>query len=205
MLKIEEKKIKEIKENIENPRKHNSKQVEQIANSILEFGFTNPILVDKNLQIIAGHGRYLAAKKLRMSTVPVIALENLTEQQIKALTIADNKLGMNSVWDEDLLWKQIRELTDIKYDINLLGFDEEQIIPYIQDENLVNNILEEWQDMPAYDQEDLTAHRTMLVHFENDEDVLEFSKIVKQKFTEKTKYIWYPKQINMETESKRYD
>ena len=205
MLKIEEKKIKEIKENIENPRKHNSKQVEQISNSISEFGFTNPILVDKNSQIIAGHGRYLAAKKLKMSLVPVIVLENLTEQQIKALTIADNKLGMNSVWDEDLLWKQIKELTDIKYDINLLGFDEEQIIPYIQDENLVNNILDEWQDMPEYDQEDLTAHRTMLVHFENDEDVLEFSKIVKQKFTEKTKYIWYPKQVNMETESKRYE
>ena len=65
MLKIEEKKIKEVKENIENPRKHNSKQVEQIANSISEFGFTNPILVDKNLQIIAGHGRYLAAKKIK--------------------------------------------------------------------------------------------------------------------------------------------
>ena len=132
-------------------------------------------------------------------------MTNLTEDQIKALVIADNKIAINSSWDEDLLWAQIKELTDIDFDISVLGFDEEQVIPFVADEGVVHDILEEWNDMPEFSQADLTSDRTLLVHFANEEDVKKFFKLINQSYTDKTKYIWFPEQENMDTEAKRYE
>ena len=100
-MQIEDKGLKDIKENKNNPREHSNIQIEQLMSSIKEFGFTNPILLDNKAQIIAGHGRYKAAKKLGFKTVPTITLKNLTETQVKALTIADNKISMNSTGNDD--------------------------------------------------------------------------------------------------------
>lgn len=204
-MRIEEKKISEIKENENNPRYHSAKQIEQICSSIKEFGFVNPILIDQENSIIAGHGRYKAAKKLKLKLIPTITLKDLTQDQIKALIIADNKIANNSSWNEDLLWEQIKELTDTDFDISILGFDEEQIIPFVADEAVVHDILEEWNDMPEFSQADLTSERTLLVHFANQEDVEKFFQLINQSFTDKTKYIWYPEQENMDTEAKRYE
>src|SRR5437870_12937675 len=95
-----------------NPRTHSDAQVAQIAASIAEFGFNNPILVDTKSGIIAGHGRLLAAQKLKLAEVPVIVLDHLSEQQKRAYIIADNKLAENAGWDDDLLRIELAALQE---------------------------------------------------------------------------------------------
>lgn len=106
---------------INNSRTHSDEQVAQIAASIREFGFNNPILVDKDNGIIAGHGRVMAARRLGLTEVPCVRLEHLTETQRKAYIIADNRLALNAGWDNELLRIELNEL-DNNIDLNLLGF-----------------------------------------------------------------------------------
>ena len=101
-----------------NPRTHSEQQVAQVAASIQEFGFNNPILIDEHNSIIAGHGRLAAAQKLEMNTVPTILLEGLSEAQRKAYVIADNKLTENGGWDYDLLAVEIERLKEL--DLSLI-------------------------------------------------------------------------------------
>src|SRR3954467_6338039 len=96
-----------------NPRTHSEEQVMQIAASIAEFGFTNPILVDTKCGIIAGHGRLLGAKKLSLTEVPVIVLDHLTETQKRAYIIADNRLALNAGWDDELLSVELADLQNV--------------------------------------------------------------------------------------------
>ena len=110
-----------------NARTHSDDQVSQIAASIVEFGFVNPILVDNENGIVAGHGRLLAAQKLLMNEVPVVVLDHLTEAQKKAYVIADNKLALNAGWDIDLLNMELGELENLNFDISLLGFSEDEL------------------------------------------------------------------------------
>ena len=126
-MKIEQRKVESLIPYINNSRKHSDEQVAQIAASIKEFGWTNPILVDGDNGIIAGHGRLMAARKLEMDKVPVIELAHLTENQRKALIIADNKLGLNSSWDEQLLMLEIENLKEADFNIDILGFDPSEI------------------------------------------------------------------------------
>lgn len=109
-----------------NARTHSEAQIGQIAASITQFGFNNPVLIDSSSGIIAGHGRYQAARKLGLASVPVIVLDHLTDAQRRAYIIADNKLALNAGWDEALL---AAELTDIEadFDLSLLGFDEAEL------------------------------------------------------------------------------
>ena len=106
-----------------NSRTHSDEQVAQIAASIREFGWTNPVLVDGDNGIIAGHGRVLAARKLGMAEVPCIELAHLSEAQKKAYIIADNKLALNAGWDNELLALELGELHAADFDMALLGFD----------------------------------------------------------------------------------
>lgn len=110
-----------------NARTHPEWQVAQIANSISEFGFTNPILIDARGNIIAGHGRLLAAQRLELDEVPVIKLEHLSDAQRRALVIADNKIAENSGWDEAMLRHELAQLHDEAFDLDILGFDEEEL------------------------------------------------------------------------------
>ena len=110
-----------------NTRTHSDEQVNQIVSSIKEFGFTNPVLIDKESMIIAGHGRVMAANKLKLSKVPTICLDHLTEAQKKAYIIADNRLALNAGWDEDMLKVELEELNDLEFDISLLGFEDNEI------------------------------------------------------------------------------
>ena len=107
-----------------NARTHSKKQIRQIANSITEFGFTNPVLIDEDLNILAGHGRVLAAKELGMKEVPCVRLEHMTPVQKKAYILADNKLALNAGWDEELLGQELESLMslDIDFDLSLTGF-----------------------------------------------------------------------------------
>lgn len=106
-----------------NARQHDEKQVAQIASSIKEFGFLNPVLIDKDNGIIAGHGRVLAAHKLKMKHVPCLRIEHLTETQKKAYILADNRLAEKSTWDNDLLKLELEELDNLDFDLDLIGFD----------------------------------------------------------------------------------
>jgi DNA modification methylase len=110
-----------------NTRTHSEEQVNQIVSSIKEFGFTNPVLVDQDNMIIAGHGRVMAANKLKLDKVPTICLKHLTEAQKKAYIIADNRLALNAGWDEDMLKVELEELNDLEFDISLLGFEDNEI------------------------------------------------------------------------------
>jgi DNA modification methylase len=110
-----------------NPRTHSDVQVAQIAASIVAFGFNNPILVDTKAGIIAGHGRLLAARKLKLTEVPVIVLDHLTETQKRAYIIADNQLALNAGWDDDMLRIELAALQEDNFDLNVVGFDDAEL------------------------------------------------------------------------------
>ena len=106
-----------------NSRTHSDSQVTKIASSIKEFGFLNPVIVDKDNGIIAGHGRVMAAKKLGLKEVPILLVEHLTEAQKRAYIIADNRLALDAGWDEEMLRVEIAELEDLGFDLQLTGFE----------------------------------------------------------------------------------
>lgn len=120
-LNIVYKNIKELKPYKKNAKKHDKKQVEQIANSIKEFGFTQLVIIDKNNCVVAGHGRILGAKKAGLKQIPTVTLEELTEEQIKAYRLVDNKLN-ESEWDYSLLDEELENLID-DVDMDSFGFD----------------------------------------------------------------------------------
>jgi DNA modification methylase len=110
-----------------NSRSHSESQVAQIAGSIREFGFTNPVLIDADNGIIAGHGRVMAAGLLGLTSVPCIRLAHLTDTQRRAYIIADNKLALNAGWDEEMLGLELGELAELDFDMGLIGFSEEEL------------------------------------------------------------------------------
>jgi DNA modification methylase len=111
-----------------NSRTHSEEQVGQIAASIREFGFTNPIIIDEDNNIIAGHGRILAAQKLKIEEVPCVVVSGWTEAQKKAYVIADNKLALNAGWDESMLALEFDELQELGFDLSLTGFSGDEIL-----------------------------------------------------------------------------
>lgn len=125
------KNIKDLKPYKKNAKKHPKEQVEQIANSIKEFGFTQPVLIDKNNCVVAGHGRILGAKKAGLKEVPTLCLDDLTPEQIKAYRLADNKLN-ESEWDKALLDEELKELIGSEIEMEAFGFSvdamEDEII-----------------------------------------------------------------------------
>lgn len=134
-LKVEYLKIKDIREYDRNARMHSPEQIGQIISSIDQFGFTNPILIDADSVLIAGHGRLAAATQLDMAEVPAIRLRNLSDKQVKALRIADNQLALNATWDLDLLGAEISELQHDEFDLDLLGFDEDFLCGLLDDDS----------------------------------------------------------------------
>jgi DNA modification methylase len=128
-LQIERRPIGALKLNPKNPRRHNRRQIRQIAKSIKKFGFNVPILVDSDLNIIAGHGRVLAAKVAGLTEVSTICLDHLTEAEIRAFVIADNRLAEISTWDDRLLAEQLKLLSqlDLDFSLEITGFDMGEI------------------------------------------------------------------------------
>jgi len=108
-----------------NPRTHSEAQIDRLVRSLKEFGFTNPVLIDKNLNVVAGHGRLLAAEILNLEKIPTISLEHLTEDQRKAYVIADNQLALASGWDDDLLQSELASLADAGFDLTVLGWGDD--------------------------------------------------------------------------------
>ena len=125
--KIEMAPIDSLKPYKKNSRSHSEAQIDKIVASITEFGFTNPILIDGNKQIIAGHGRVMAGKKMGLTEVPVISLDYLSEAQKRAYVIADNKIALDSDWDLGLLASELKAITDDGFDIELTGFSSDEL------------------------------------------------------------------------------
>ena len=140
-----------------NAREHSVEQVAQIAASIVEFGFLNPILVDSNDGIVAGHGRLSAAKELALDVVPVVVLDHLTENQKKAYVLVDNKLAENATWNEDLLAEEIIKLNLQDFDLNILGWSDEEL-EALQQDGWASDI-----DDPASDGEHMDAIKARIV------------------------------------------
>jgi ParB-like chromosome segregation protein Spo0J len=124
---IEQWPIEKLRPYEKNARTHSEEQVEQIAESMREFGFVNPIIVASDAGILAGHGRLMAANQLGLKTVPVIVVDHLDEKQRRAFVIADNKIAMNSGWDKELLAEEIEELDLEHFDLEILGFDLDEL------------------------------------------------------------------------------
>lgn len=131
--KVQRKKVKSIVPYARNSRTHSEEQVSQIAASIKEWGFTNPILVDPDGGIIAGHGRLLAAQKLGLEDVPCITAVGWSDAQKKAYVIADNKLALNAGWDNDMLSIEFGELKEFGFDLDLIGFDPDELAKILKD------------------------------------------------------------------------
>lgn len=131
-LEISVKKLEALSPYAHNARKHPKRQVEQIVASIKEFGFTNPILVDEDDEIIAGHGRLMAAQSMGLEEAPCIVLHGLSEAQKRAYRIADNKIPLGSGWDGDMLAKEFKDLQDQLPDLALTGFLDGEVNDYVE-------------------------------------------------------------------------
>ena len=151
MIQIKEKLVSELIPYVKNSRTHSDEQVAQIAASIKEFGWTNPILIDGENGIIAGHGRLMAARKLKHDKVPTIELKDLTETQKKAYIIADNRLALNAGWDNEMLTIELNDLLADGFALEILGFDpkelnallEPEVVEGLTDEDAVPDVPDE--------------------------------------------------------------
>ncbi len=140
-----------------NSRTHSDEQVAQIAASIREFGFTNPVLVDADNGIVAGHGRVMAAKKLGLAEVPTINVGWMTEVQRRAYVIADNQLALNAGWDEGVLAQEAAWLQEQQFDTNLLGFNADFLDGLLAEEGSTDEGLTDQDDTPAVQAEPVTC------------------------------------------------
>lgn len=142
-LKIEIVDIQQIRPYTNNAKEHSEKQIAQIAESIRQFGFNNPVLIDEVGEIIAGHGRYLAAKQLNMENIPTITLSHLNDEQKRLYRIADNKLTELGKWDISLLQMEFKELENLNLDLEITGFETEEIDNFIINKSGPTNLKEE--------------------------------------------------------------
>lgn len=215
-----------------NARTHSEAQVAQLAASIKEFGFTNPVLIDETNTIIAGEGRVRAAKKLGMTEIPCIVLSGLTAEQKAAYVIADNKLALISEWDPIKLNEEMARLAEFEMDVNLTGFNEVEVMllskkaakglealsaevgvgPVAAPSSKMDTQPEEdeapapkdWNGMPEYVQKDERPFRTLLVHFDTQDAVDDFAALIGQNITSKTKYVSFPKPVKIKEPERVY-
>jgi hypothetical protein len=187
--KVERRDVASLVPAARNARTHSPEQVQEIANSIREWGWTIPVLIDEVGGIIAGHGRVLAASELGLATVPVMVARGWTEAQKRAYALADNKLALNAGWDLDLLRIELADLRGMAVDLGTIGFhalEIDQLFAHDRDP------AEEWAGMPDFTQDDQHAFRSIVVHFKDQGAVDEFARLLGQSVSAKAKYMWFP-------------
>jgi len=184
---IEMREVSSLKELETNARIHSDSQVEKLANLITKFGWTQPILIDEDSVILAGHGRLLAAKHLDLKEVPVMVARGWSEAEKRAYAIADNKIYEFGSWDQGILGSETLEITDMGFDIVDLDIGLS-----VFEGELVDNPLGEWAGMPEYESKDKTAFRSLQIHFHDQEGVDKFAELTGQPITKKTRYLWFP-------------
>jgi hypothetical protein len=204
MNKIENIAVEKLIPYARNSRTHSDEQVAQIAGSIREFGFTNPVLIDAEGTIIAGHGRVMAARKLELEKVPCIRLTHLTPTQVRAYVIADNKLALNAGWNEEMLKAEMEALKAENYDQKLTGFSDAELSGlFLEIESGITNADDEWEGMPEYEAEE-PCFRKVVVNFDTAEDVSAFFKLLGQNCTDKTKSVWYPEKERRDLKNQQW-
>ncbi len=218
--------VADLKTYDRNSRTHGEAQIAQIAASIREFGFNNPVLIDEQDTIIAGEGRLLAAKKLQMPMVPCVVLAGLTVAQKAAYVIADNKLGLSAGWDNEALEAELDRLATLDFDLTLTGFNEVELAALLEVATADVDKLDivegdtppdagqqptpdgrrkgpdaqtEWRGMPDFSQPEAGPFRSITVHFKDREAVEAFAQLIGQRLTEKAKWIWYPEAVRDDT------
>ena len=204
-MKIEQMAVEKLIPYARNPRRNEGVPVAKVKASLKEYGWQQPIVIDREGVIIVGHTRYQAALELGMKEVPVHIATGLTPAQIKAYRIADNRTGSEATWDYELLSLELDDLKTLDCDLELTGFDAAELAGILLErQDGENDPDAEWQGMPEFDQEDKTAFRTIPVHFKDQEGVDEFARLIAQKITDKPRYVWFP-EIEIETYAdKRY-
>jgi hypothetical protein len=201
--KIERRPIASLKPYLANARLHSPEQIEQLANSIRQWGWTMPVLVDEQGVLIAGHARTRAAALLNLPDIPVMVARGWSPEQIRAYVIADNKLAMNADWSQELLIKEVGELAASSFDVTLLGFGEAELVHLLEpDRDFDPN--REWGGMPAFSQDDLMAWRSIVVHFKDQSGVDDFANRMGQSVTDKTKYLWHPAEPRVAQANQRW-
>lgn len=176
-LEIVYKNIDDLLPYINNARTHDEMQINQIASSIKEFGFNSPIAIDNDNMILCGHGRLLGAKKLGLKEVPTVCLSHLTPQEKKAYILADNKIALNSGWDFDLLKLEFENLKSVDFDLELTGFNSEEIENILNSEDEGTSENEESSDDLDLDFLDGFLEKyNIIVECENQEEAEAFAK-----------------------------
>lgn len=178
-MEIVYKKINELKPYENNSRTHDESQIKQICESIKEYGWTNPVLIDENNMIIAGHGRVEGGKKLNIKEVPCIVLSGLTEAQKKAYVIADNKMALNAGWNEELLKTELENLKELDFDLELTGFNIDELDELFKEDEEEQEIVEDDFDIEPPEEPkaklgdiyQLGSHRLMCGDSTKEEDV----------------------------------
>lgn len=182
----------------ENPKEHPEEQVDKIASSIRRFGWDQPIVVDGAGEIIKGHGRYQAARRLGLEEIPILRAEDLSDAEVRAARIADNRVAESS-WDIDLLGVELELLEETgEVDPELTGFDEDELEAFMPEDAVGEepDPREEWDEagITDFDNEDDLAEYTVKVNFEDTEAIREFAQLVEQTVTPDTDSIWFPPQ-----------
>lgn len=186
-----------------NPREHNRDHIKKVIASIKEFGFTVPVLVDEAGVLLAGHGRLMAATKLKLDRVPVRIVTGLSDDQKRAYRIADNQLTIDGRWNESLLAEELKLLDASDFDLDLTGFDTIKVDGYLRGLSAGElDPKEEWKKsgMPEFENEDIqSGFKTMTIRFADEQAMHDFAKLVGQSITKDTRSIWFPEQERDET------
>lgn len=196
---VERRSVASLIPSARNARVHSDTQIAQIAASVREWGWTVPVLVDEQNGILCGHGRVLAARVLGLDEVPVMIATGWTEAQKRAYIIADNKLALNSSFDEQLLRVEIGDLKSEGFDLGLVGFSELELASFNAPDLSAET---EWKGMPEFDQPDAGAFRSVIVHFKDQEAIDQFSNLLDQPVGKK--FMWFPQQEKGSTRDESY-
>ena len=186
--------IADIKPSAKNARKHNDEQVALLAASIKQWGWTFPILIDEQGEIIAGEGRWLAAKKLRETQIPCLVAKDWAREQIDAYRIADNQLSLRSSWDYDEVLSQLSALDGAHFDLSLLGFDQEFLdgMLSVVEEPPTESDPEDAAMLEMIMEGDEKPYHHLIVRFRNAADIAEFGNRLELAVTNKTRSLWFP-------------
>jgi ParB-like chromosome segregation protein Spo0J len=205
---IETARLAELNPYPNNAKDHPEEQVKKIADSIEEFGFTVPMVITGENEIIAGHGRYQAVKEhLDLDEVPVIQRDDLTEAQADAFRLADNRIT-ESTWDIEMLGDELNELQYEEIDLELTGFNDDELDAFdVSVSDPAPDAREEFEEsgLPEYENEDLTPEFSFKINFASKADLEDFSELVESTVTVDTTSIWYPKQEKRNVEDTAWE
>jgi hypothetical protein len=196
-------KIETLKQDTDNVRIHDERNIHAIKASLEKFGQQKPIVVDKNNVVVAGNGTLVAANKLGWEKIDIVQTE-LSGIDLVAYAIADNRTGELAVWDEERLLEIMNLLQiDDSIDSVVTGFS-----PVDLDQMGIafdsTDIMEQWEGMPEFDQEDKTAYRSITVHFHNEDAIKDFEQKLELSLPKKARYIWLPEIIIERFADKKY-